>query len=866
MRFKFKKVVSILASAAMLCSTVGFAAAAAYPEPLVTSGTANGAVVVGTNAAISDWSAAIDLQQNLNSLVTSSTSTTDASVTGEAAELFSGGTKIYVNDSLNAVKNVLTKADLPTVLAKESFSGNVDATITQSIDIGSNPRITFQKQPTSSDEPAFGLTVSTTQANYIYNASATFSKAVNFSHADSEGEMIGLFGQTFTIGSATDDDTLVLLQSAEKISLDSDSPAAEVVIGGETYTIELVSASDTAATIKVTDSDGNSNTREVDEADSKKIGGVTIAITSADETNLKLSASLVAGSEKVTMEDGNAVTFGESDTIIDGTLVSITGEPGACTKLVISIYASDSDKDAIKAGESFLDPVFGTFKLDFAGLNIPEDSSSREDIVISSNGDDKLDLTFTDYEGNEATVTYGKSSAGIVELMRNDDFQNITVVEGETLHYNSYVVVGNEDEGRLLRVSSVKNSSSSDYSQDVLTFTDVFSGDSYSTTWTGEGDGTVSISGRAYTILLAGVSSLANEEYNITMTYPSSISGTNTAIIYPTIQTSKGAKVGFYEPATINVAAYDGTNALTTLKIPNGDGYTSATITLFADSNYSIDGGVTNLSHETLGSDSITVGQLTYNMTATATANTTTIYLISPGAGGNIGNASLVIFEEKDDNNAYEALVVLSEPGNTGDDGAGIEDVERTWSSDSGSWEATTPSDSKISKEADLWGTVITTDGSDSDQKTAVISYPDEQVYAQLYIAEESAAITPGSVSSGGGGQIVIVKDSEVSSVAGKNLAVVGGSCINTVAAKILGSDTPLCAAAFTDKTGVGAGQYIIKTVASPYAAADSGKIAMLIAGYDAADTVNAVAKALEGATSDVDTEQVYPITATTTA
>jgi len=96
-------------------------------------------------------------------------------------------------------------------------------------------------------------------------------------------------------------------------------------------------------------------------------------------------------------------------------------------------------------------------------------------------------------------------------------------------------------------------------------------------------------------------------------------------------------------------------------------------------------------------------------------------------------------------------------------------------------------------------------------------------------------------------------------------LIVVGGSCINTAAAKILGSETPLCTSAFTEKTTVGAGQYIIKTVASPYAAADSGKVAMLVAGYEAAETKLAVAKALEGAASDVDTSQVYPITSTTT-
>jgi len=866
MKFKFRKIASVFASAAMICGTIGFAAAASYPEPLVAGGTADGAVVVGASAAISDWSAAIDLQQNLNSLVSASTTTAADAVTGEAVELYTAGTKLYVNDSLNTVKSVLTKANLPTVLASESFSGNVDATVTQTIDIGFNPRITFEKQPTSSDEPAFGLKTSTATANYIYNATATFSKAVNLSHADSEGEPITFFGQKFTIGSASDYDTLVLLKSAEKISLDSDNPSAEVTVGGETYTIELVSSSDTSATIRVTDASGNSNTREVAEAASKKIGGITIAITSADETNLKLSASLIAGSEKVTLESGSAVTVGESDTILDGTTVTFTGGVQAMTKLTISIVAAESDLDAIKAGESMTDPVFGSFKLDFAGLNAPEDSSSREDIKLLTNGDDKMDITFSDYNGDEGTITFGKSTATLIELKRDDEHRNITVVEREALKYNGYVIVGNEEEGRLLRLSSIKNATTG-YSNDRLEFTDIFSGDPYKTTWSDEGTGNLVVGGKTYAVSMSGASTGANEDYTTRLNYPDSKD--NDIVIYPTIQTSKGARIFLYEPVTIDLDSWDGSNNdVDEIMIPDGDGYTSIGFAMNTTGGdiWNIT-GTTSVINTTAGGESsatVTVGQLTFNFTGTSTQNQTTVYLTKP-SGGNIGNATAVIFEEKDDNNEYQALVAILEPGNTGDDGVGVSDIERTWSTDSTSWEATTPSDSKISKEADLWGTLITIDGSDSDQKTSTISYPDEQVYAKLYIAEESAAITPGTTSSGGGGQVVIVKDSEVNSVAGKNLIVVGGSCINTVAAKILGSDTPLCAAAFTDATGVGASQYIIKTVASPYAAADSGKIAMLVAGYEAADTKNAVTKALEGATSDVDTEQVYPITSTAT-
>jgi len=145
-------------------------------------------------------------------------------------------------------------------------------------------------------------------------------------------------------------------------------------------------------------------------------------------------------------------------------------------------------------------------------------------------------------------------------------------------------------------------------------------------------------------------------------------------------------------------------------------------------------------------------------------------------------------------------------------------------------------------------------DRSNSDQYSTTIEYHGGEMYANLYVAAPS-------VTSGSSAKIAVVKDTEVDSVKDKNLVVVGGSCINTVAAQILGSTTPLCGAAFSDKTGAGAGKYLIQVAASPV---NSGKIAMLVAGYEAADTVNAVAKVKEGA---VDTTKngatVYPIAAT---
>lgn len=357
--FNFKKIASVLASAIMLSSTIGFAAAAAYPEPFVVGGTADAAVVWGANAAITDLTAAIDLQQNLGALVTSKTTSGTVATTGEAVPLFTGGTKLYINNSLNAVKTVLTKSDMPITLKGESFSGNVDATITQSIQIGPNPRITFEKQPTSSQDPVFGIKTSTTNTLPMFNLTATFSKAINFSHADSEGQDIKLFGSSYTVAAATDTDSLVLLKSAEKFSLDSNNPTKDITIEGSSYTVELVSSSDSAATIKVTDSAGVSNSKEISESASKKVGGITIAVITADETNLKLAATIVAGTDKVTLEDGTTVLTGEDDKVIDGTTVEFgTGNPNNLTSLTIQFDAPASDKDSVNAGESYTDPVF----------------------------------------------------------------------------------------------------------------------------------------------------------------------------------------------------------------------------------------------------------------------------------------------------------------------------------------------------------------------------------------------------------------------------------------------------------------------------------------------------------------------------
>ena len=483
----FKKISAIAASALMIGMTAGVAAAANYPIPFIVGSTTDVAIVYGTGAGVSslDVVQGGNIQANLQSKLSSPGTTTSTSVSGEAVELFTGGTKLYFADNLNKVKKILAKTDLPSVLADGEFFGNVDATYTQTIQVGSNPSLTFAKQPTSSDDPNFALALSTQSTNAIYNLSVMFSTAVNFSHPDSTGETIELFGKEFTVAAATTAADLVLLKSAEKLFLTSDNPVADVTIAGAGYTIELVSASDTSATVKVVDkATGTSDQRSVNVASSRRINGVNVAVQTADSNAFQLSASLIVGSEKVTFTDGSEVKIGDSNTPIDGTRVSFHGgNPSlGLSRMTVSVAANNADEDAVKVGESFADPVFGTVKLVFSGLNVDVDSTLREDIKFAPSGDDKMEVTFADQFGVSKTINYEKYGAGgtNVSLFIDSEGRNMTVVEGKQFRRGDYVIVGNEDNARMIKLTSVSNTSGG-IQYDRVEFQDVFSGATYTT-------------------------------------------------------------------------------------------------------------------------------------------------------------------------------------------------------------------------------------------------------------------------------------------------------------------------------------------------------------------------------------------------
>ena len=262
----------------------------------------------------------------------------------------------------------------------------------------------------------------------------------------------------------------------------------------------------------------------------------------------------------------------------------------------------------------------------------------------------------------------------------------------------------------------------------------------------------------------------------------------------------------------------------------------------------------------------ITVGQLTYNFTVSKNStggnslavNSTTLYVTDPEAAAhaNIDNPGLIMFEGKDDQNVYEVIVVDLE-GNaasmgTSTNGIGVFDTLFS-STRYHPTEISLASDSDHSKDVDMWGVIALTDADDSDQKILDISYPESQVYAKIYIGETAAFDS----ASGGLGNVLVL-DSEVASVATKNLIVVGGSCVNTAAAALVGG--AYCEADWTTATSAGTGQYVVKAYAT---SSITSKLALLVAGYEAADTT---AAATYVTTTEFDTSTANVLGPATTA
>ncbi|NCN86198.1 hypothetical protein GW932_00020 [archaeon] len=798
----FKKITAIATSVLMAGMTVGIASAANYPAPFVESGTANVAVVYGTGAGVSslDMVQAGNIQTSLGTYVTGTTTVT--STDGDVYKLEKTSTKFNLGDSIaDVVSTTIDNDELPTLLKDGVFidNDNDEFDFTQKVTLANLTLNMWEDNDYKADEPVTGIRIA--NGAHVLNYTLDFTDEPEW--ADLVTADLTLMGKEYYVlsNSSTVGESLTLLDSA----------VSTVLTEGESATVagKSVSISFIGSTPEVKLSVDGETTNTLGEGETYKLkdgsylGIKDILYSSKEGTLSKVEFSI--GNGKLLLTSGSDVELNENS--ISDLTAFITN---SSTKLSTITLQWSADDDLFVAEDSdVIMPGFGAIKLSYGGLNYP----AEENLMVENSGDDSIvlndfpikdsteDINILYFNGTNYTLV-GKDSDNLLRTGTT----NITF-DGDT---DDWFVAswtdGQDSESYLMRATNFKNESGTQRATFEYRSNGAWSG----VKTDAEPADEISIGNVEFTVV------------SLNRTAKTASLGTTTSgVNFNTLYSKEGMKVylpwlnetamDFYN--TTNVSA---TTACSWLASTSGSqlGYTQ--VVSYNDTTTNVAG--------TANTTTCTNHPATYSLIFSEEDKNENI-----GAGQNI---TLTLADDASNKVSVTNVVgtidgTFTEMGDT--------DIYRNFVY------------SELATEM-LWD-------KSADQYKVKLVYHGDEVTADLYVSSAEA-----TMSTGGAIGDILVKDSEVNSVSSKNLVIVGGSCINSAAATALGLPTRTCGEAFTMATGVGAGEFLIKGVEDAFM---SGKLALVVAGYDAADTANAATYLTK---KTVDTSKEYKGTSETTA
>ncbi len=823
MKFNFKKITAIGASALLTGMSIAAPIAAAnYPAPFVVGGTANVAIVYGTGTGVSslDLIQAGNIQSNLQSSMGGTTGTTTATATGgDSILLAKSSDNLNLGDAWTVFTGTIDDSDLSTLLADGTFiaDDNDEFKYEQSITLGS-PTLTHFRDSDYEDlagfdtkTPVLGFKLGSN--TFVMNYTLDFMQDAESDISggdleDIEGADLVLMGKTYYV-SDFDNGTsntylgkLTLLDSANT-GIVSEGETITMNVGDSSYEVSLAFISSSEVKVVV----NGETTNSLEEGQSYKLSdGTYVGIK--DITKLEVSGEigsleLSLGSGKLEIQgDGSDIKLND-DTIqgVKGYTKRTVGTSGSEKIDSIVIEWKTDEEVFLTPDQELLMPGFGAIKFTMNEIIRP----TEEKVTIDNDGDTSIELTVPIEDGDASfNILFSTAAAG--------NFTGIGKATDERLATsNSSLLTFMEKDG------------GTDYDKwFVATYATTFEAESYllkatvqynSGTLRNETDIVNVVTGLTVCDDYYAGKSCKIGDVSFTVGTVQYTSGNDeivnftagTSVNFNTIYTKGGLKIYLPHLVANTSTANGGINF--SLATAGTDGYNDDVWYLFMDGEDKEDtiaGG--------------TEFNLTINNDGTTTNSLEVSQINHAGTGSSAG------LEMGTGTGNYEVYIT-------------------------GSNNETAPRAVHYTK---------------GDPDYAEVYYPtgDSETYAEVFIAESGVVLSQTATGVTGAAQLgdVLVKDSEVSSVSTKNLIVVGGSCINSAAATALGVSQGTCGAAFTEATGVGSGQFLIKGVSDAFT---TGKIALVVAGYEAADTVNAATYLRNQV---VDTSKEYKGTSSTSA
>ncbi len=761
---------------------------------------------------------------------------TSISVSG-GADLSTANTKLYLGDAINTAKQTVTKGELPTILASGVFSDDTGTNYNydQYIVVGSSV-ITFGNSGSDIEDPTLYIAAGTSYGSPLYTTRVVFTKPLNVSSSDVQGNVITFFGNEYTIGSGSTNSALILYGSSNAQTV-SEGESVTINVGGTDHTVSVIGVS--SSTIAVISVDGVS--KEVHQGSSYTISGVTVYIDSVfyftKETQIS-QVKLSVGSSKITLTSGSAVEIGESSDTIENTYVTITGGTNTgISKIDIAVAAQDTDYDHVSTDLSYTDPLFGGFKVAFGGSVPALDDAARDHITADTSGDDVATVAFMDWRGYSKTIEFSYDSntgaTTFTPVLSDSDGYAYHVVEGELAAEKDYVIVKQGDFSHIFQINDIASITTSNAK---VVLKDVVSSETVTVNMEAPGytNATAYIDGYAYYInatstavqITWGTGSSATAVGFSTDVFPiyglvraeGLILGNQTAT-----QTAALNKNWTLPTGMVTVSAF---NSNTNLTLSDVQGVASD---LFLN--------------DSILSGTITLGRITYNVTNDG-SNGITFDLNYAGA---THYPWVTLIEEAGKNTAgaevndivfvpltYEGTSTYKMAVNTPTLSAATQSSQSR------------KSDTSITDYLDRYGTMVSYNTDDQNQVD--IYYPDNQAIMGVAVGGNPVFGTSGT--SGTVAQAVKITspvaklDSEVStSGLSADLILLGGPCANDLVATLMSlpNTEPGCYEQWTYTTG------IIKEYTDAFG---SGKKALVVAGTTADDTRSLAAQVMGGTLS----------------
>ena len=823
MKNTFKKISAVVGSVLMVGMTMGVAAAANYPAPFVVGGSADAAIVYGTGVGVnpSDLVQAGYIQTNL----AASTSSSGGTPSGDNVLLSKSTDNLNLQDTWSVFTGTIDDEELSTLLAEGTYiaDDNDEFDYEQKITLGT-PQLTHFRDSDYEDlaglaskTPVVGFKVGSN--TFILNYTLEFledvsSDIVSARMDDIEGSDFPLMGKSFYVsefhnGSTADGnkyDKAILLDSAE---IGNVKEGEIVTVAGKQISIDWIDADEV---VFMVDGARAPASGKLMKGNSYKLDDGTY-LGVRDVTKLAVSgeiggASFSLGSGKLEINHGSDIKLNDD---------TITGLKGYLVK-----SSNNLDRIVIEwktDEESFISPVSELMMPGFGAVKVTMNElvrSEEEKITIEKDSDTSVQVTAPLKKGSVSfNILYTNASGEFIGIGKATDEKLATTNYSDFAYYerrggedwHSYFIatynVSKEGESYLLRALVSEDQSAARNETEIQ----YYDGSSWTTACKDKTTGDdCKIGDVSLNIGAINYSSGGDRSVNIS-------AGTN--VNFHTAITPGGLTI--YLPFDNNASRWAGLGT----QIAN-------------ETNFAGMPGAVNFN----GSDKLPVGK-----------NWDVFHLFMDGEDKDetlgAGTGFSIAIDDTSDDNVQISQMNTTGGGNVTTGSGGLNGLELQ---DTSTYETYVKDD--VAPRLLHY--------TKPDEDWAEVYYPtgDSETSAMVYITEESSTIVGGSGSLGE----ILVKDTEVSSMSTKNLIVVGGSCINSAAATLLGGAK--CTEDFTTATGIGSGQFLIQSFGDAYT---TGKVALLVAGYETADTMNAVTY-LRTATVDTTAGKKYKGTSGTSA